>query len=82
MVVNFKDGLRTISTRRAFDEEWMDEAVEHLETMKYTCALDVADAGEHTLEEVGELYGITRERIRQIIDSGVATLRKRTEKLE
>lgn len=32
----------------------------------WSCALDVADAGEHTLEEIGELFGLTRERIRQI----------------
>ena len=31
-----------------------------------SCALDVADSGEKTLEEVGDILGITRERIRQI----------------
>jgi hypothetical protein len=31
-----------------------------------SCALDVAAAGEHTLEEVGGLLNLTRERIRQI----------------
>jgi len=31
-----------------------------------TCALDVADRGEHTLTEVGVVMGITRERARQI----------------
>lgn len=81
MVVNFETGLRTLSTRRATDEEWMDSAVDRLDTMKHTCALDVADKGEHTLEEVGELYGITRERIRQIIDMGVDALREHSDKL-
>jgi hypothetical protein len=33
---------------------------------KHTCALDVADEGGVTLEEVGELMGVTRERIRQV----------------
>ena len=31
-----------------------------------TCALDVADRGGVTLEEVGRIVGITRERVRQI----------------
>lgn len=31
-----------------------------------TCALDVADRGGDTLENVGELMNITRERIRQV----------------
>ncbi len=32
------------------------------------CALDVADGGPHTLEEVGDLMNIVRERVRQIED--------------
>lgn len=31
-----------------------------------SCALDVADGGGATLEEMGYLLGLTRERIRQI----------------
>lgn len=33
-----------------------------------TCSLDVAARGEHTLEDVGGLLGITRERMRQLQD--------------
>ena len=40
---------------------------------KITCALDVADLGGSTLEEVGAAMGITRERVRQIEER---TLRK------
>lgn len=35
----------------------------HLPT---ACALDVADEGAHTLAEVADLLGISRERVRQI----------------
>jgi hypothetical protein len=35
-----------------------------------TCALDVADRGGVTLEEVGDLMNLTRERIRQLEKSG------------
>lgn len=34
--------------------------------MTETCALDVADRGGETLEKVGELANLTRERIRQV----------------
>lgn len=34
--------------------------------LRETCALDVADRGEVTLEEIGELVNVTRERIRQV----------------
>ena len=44
-----------------------------------SCALDVADAGPHTLEEVGEILGIVRERVRQIEERAVARLGRREE---
>ena len=40
-----------------------------------TCALDVADRGGITLEEVGEIMGLTRERIRQLETRGLAKLK-------
>lgn len=42
-----------------------------------TCALDVADRGGVTLEEVGELTNLTRERIRQMETRAAATMRSR-----
>lgn len=39
-----------------------------------TCALDVAERGGLTLEEVGELLNLTRERIRQMEAVGVKRL--------
>lgn len=41
-----------------------------------TCALDVADRGGITLEEVGELLNLTRERIRQVEAKGLDKLRE------
>lgn len=40
-----------------------------------TCALDVAERGGVTLEEVGEIMNLTRERIRQVEVSGLEKLR-------
>ena len=43
--------------------------------MTETCALDVADRGGITLEDVGILLNLTRERIRQVEKSGLDKLR-------
>ena len=43
--------------------------------MAETCALDVADRGGITLEDVGTLLNLTRERIRQVERSGIDKLR-------
>ena len=42
--------------------------------MTETCALDVADRGGITLEEVGEIMNLTRERVRQLETTGLAKL--------
>ena len=46
-------------TYPGLEPEDMDRLVE-------TCSLDVADRGDHTLEQIGELFNVTRERVRQI----------------
>lgn len=43
--------------------------------MKETCSLDVADRGGITLEEVGEILNLTRERIRQVEVRGLLRLK-------
>ncbi|MBI2893212.1 MAG: DNA-binding protein [Deltaproteobacteria bacterium] len=40
-----------------------------------TCALDVADRGGITLEEVGEIMNLTRERVRQVEMRGLMKLK-------
>jgi hypothetical protein len=44
--------------------------------MEQTCALDVADRGGVTLEEVGDILNLTRERIRQVEVMGLEKLRE------
>ena len=48
--------------------------------LRYRFGLD--GGGEKTLEEVGEKFGVTRERIRQIQNVALKKLRRRIEKLE
>lgn len=49
----------------------------HLEVweMAETCSLDVADRGGITLEEVGAILNLTRERIRQVEVRGLSKIR-------
>lgn len=43
--------------------------------LEETCALDVADRGGITLEDVGVIMNLTRERIRQVESRGLYKLR-------
>ena len=43
--------------------------------MAETCSLDVADRGGITLEEVGAILNLTRERIRQVEVRGLYKIR-------
>ena len=46
--------------------------------LQETCALDVAARGGLTLEEVGEILNLTRERIRQVEATGLKKLMETT----
>lgn len=48
-----------------------------LEEMVDSCALDVADRGEQTLETIGELMNLTRERARQLEVIGLRNMKRR-----
>jgi len=41
-----------------------------------TCSVDVAEDGEHTLEQIGDFMNVTRERARQLEARGIATSRR------
>ncbi|HEY8377510.1 MAG TPA: sigma factor-like helix-turn-helix DNA-binding protein [Nannocystis sp.] len=44
--------------------------------LRHSCALDVAQGGGITLEEVGEILNLTRERIRQVEVRGLLKLKE------
>jgi len=48
--------------------------------LRETCALDVADKGGVTLEEVGAIMNLTRERIRQVEMRALQKLRQNSAK--
>jgi len=47
--------------------------------LEHTCALDIAEAGGKTLDEIGEITNLTRERIRQLEVGSLLKLRTRRE---
>jgi RNA polymerase primary sigma factor len=51
-----------------------------VEILQYRFGLD--GTGEKTLEEVGERFGVTRERVRQIQNNALGKLRRMIERLE
>ncbi|TMA74617.1 MAG: DNA-binding protein [Deltaproteobacteria bacterium] len=59
---------RTGSVKMNFPDKELWELAE-------TCALDVADRAGITLEEVGVIMNLTRERVRQLEMRGLAKLR-------
>lgn len=56
--------------------------VEKFEELAESCALDVAERGGITLEEVGSLLGVTRERVRQIEERAAALVRRKHEEID
>jgi hypothetical protein len=49
--------------------------------LAHTCALDVADDGARTLEEIGAITNLTRERVRQVEVQGLFQLQARSRPL-
>ncbi len=50
--------------------------------LQETCALDVAERGGVTLEEVGDILNLTRERVRQVEVTGLQKLKFESSKHE
>jgi len=70
--VNPRGGIRIINVPS--DDDFDIESFEH------TCSLDVADRGEHTMQVVGELLDISRERVRQIEEASLERAQRKMEK--
>lgn len=51
-----------------------------LDRFEHTCSLDVADEGEHTMQVVGELLDISRERVRQMEEASLERAQRKMEK--
>lgn len=45
--------------------------------LEQTCSLDIADKGANTLKEVGTVFKISRERVRQVETLGLHLLKER-----
>jgi DNA-directed RNA polymerase sigma subunit (sigma70/sigma32) len=54
---------------------------QELEEMKETCSLDVADRGGTTLQGVGDLMNLTRERARQVEFVAATKVKRRSPSL-
>ena len=50
--------------------------------MAETCALDVAEKGGITLEDVGEILNLTRERVRQVEMDGLTKMQQLSQDYE
>lgn len=45
--------------------------------LEQTCSLDVADLGSNTLKDVGDIFEVSRERVRQLETLGLHLLKER-----
>lgn len=62
-------------------EDYTDrEIIRIIHSLPESCVLDVADQGFHTLEEVGELIGLSHRRIHQLAN-GIGPVKGFLEKM-
>lgn len=67
---------RSGSIKLNFPDLFDDEGTPRLDEMRATCALKVAERDGVTLEVIGELLNLTRERARQIEATALENMRK------
>jgi len=57
-------------------QKWLDGAVESLEKAEHTCAIEVANERRRSLDEIAEIYGVTRDAVRQVQTAALKKLKK------
>jgi len=66
MNLGMRYNSRKVIYRKFLDSYTDDEFVNIIFGLPETCVLDITDRGGQTLESIGQILGITRERVRQI----------------
>lgn len=47
-------------------DKWAEDLTDRLVEADHTCALDAAEDGPRQLDQIGELIGVSRQRVRQV----------------
>jgi hypothetical protein len=82
-VLNRPDGARRAAldahTPEALVRAWMDDAVEHLARMEYTCALDVLDDNPEGIgpNRLARLLGMAKQSADYLTNDARATMKLR-----
>lgn len=71
----WRDDDATSGARTSDDPEFIERVADAVVALPHSCTLDLAERDGMTLEEVGQVLRITRERVRQIEKNGKEMLR-------
>lgn len=68
--------VKTIASHFGVSEQAIYTVLRGRKPQTHSCALDVADEGEHTQDEVADAMGITRQWVQQVEARAMAKLRR------
>ena len=71
---------RKVPGGKRVEREQIEWAAERLFELEETCALDVAEDGEHTWDEVADVLSVHKERVRQVGEEAHEKLRNGLER--